>query len=387
MQIDNFEFSEYAGQPREWSLERTQFGQITLIVGRNASGKSRTLNVIAALAAMLSGKRPVACASARFSALLTNAATKYDLRVEIQKQVIVDEFLSVDGIQKLNRGEKGIGEIHTEELNKSLRFQNPESQLALVSRRDLIQHGFLEPLHEWASGLRFFKFGTPLGRENMAIFVKDGPKFDPADTDQVIPAFREGKKIAGDAFVKSVIADMAKVGYDLEDVAIHTFPDLPLNISNLPGEPQCLFVKEKALNANTEQVHMSQGMFRALSVIVQINFGIVSSAPSCILIDDIGEGLDFERSCSLISLLMEKALSSKVQLIMSTNDRFVMNKVPLEYWAIIHRDGHKCRLLNYSNSKEQFDDFKFTGLNNFDFFATNFLETKIVSAPIEDPSK
>lgn len=57
----------------------------------------------------------------------------------------------------------------------------------------------------------------------------------------------------------------------------------------------------------------------------------------CIVIDDIGERLDYERSCALIELLMSKATTQQVQLIMTTNDRFVMNKVPLEAWTVLHR--------------------------------------------------
>jgi hypothetical protein len=71
---------------------------------------------------------------------------------------------------------------------------------------------------------------------------------------------------------------------------------------------------------------------------------------------------------------MRKAQQTSVQLIMSTNDRFVMNKVPLQYWAVIQRKGSTCRFFNYENSREKFEAFKFTGMNNFDFFATDFVE-------------
>jgi hypothetical protein len=94
---------------------------------------------------------------------------------------------------------------------------------------------------------------------------------------------------------------------------------------------------------------------------------------TCVLIDDIGEGLDFDRSCSLIDVLRRKAQESAVQLIMATNDRFVMNKVPLEEWSVFVREGNRVRVRNYENSKAVFDEFKFTGLSNFDFLATDFV--------------
>ena len=117
---------------------------------------------------------------------------------------------------------------------------------------------------------------------------------------------------------------------------------------------------------------MSQGMFRALSLIIQVNYSLLASKPSCILIDDIGEGLDFERSSAMIQLLIDKASSGLVQLVMTTNDQFIMNGVPLEYWLVIERQPGLAKLHNIHNSKQVFEDFKFTGLNNFDFFSTQF---------------
>ena len=106
----------------------------------------------------------------------------------------------------------------------------------------------------------------------------------------------------------------------------------------------------------------------------------MTSRPSCILIDDIGEGIDFDRSCALLELLIRKVKGSSVQLIMSTNDRFIMNKAPLETWAVIRRKGGTVEVFNYANSRKLFDEFKDTGLNNFDFFATDFLNQAKMNA-------
>ena len=118
---------------------------------------------------------------------------------------------------------------------------------------------------------------------------------------------------------------------------------------------------------------MSQGMYRVLALLVNINYLLLKKASTCVIIDDIGEGLDFERSCKLISLLRQKAQDSNVQIIMSTNDRFVMNEVPLTEWTVLHRVGSVVHVSNYHNSKEKFDEFKFTGLSNFSFFEMDYL--------------
>jgi len=76
-----------------------------------------------------------------------------------------------------------------------------------------------------------------------------------------------------------------------------------------------------------------------------------------------------------VQVLISRATESGIQLIMSTNDSFIMNAVDIENWAVIMREGHKISLYNYENSKEIFEEFKFTGLNNFDFYASEFFKS------------
>ena len=60
------------------------------------------------------------------------------------------------------------------------------------------------------------------------------------------------------------------------------------------------------------------------------------------------------------------------EFILATNDRYVMNVVPLESWTVLVDDTNRTKVFNYFNSKQKFDDFKFTGLSNFDFFSMDF---------------
>ena len=83
--------------------------------------------------------------------------------------------------------------------------------------------------------------------------------------------------------------------------------------------------------------------------------------------------MDYERSCELIDLLIEKAKKYSVQLLMTTNDRFVMNRVPLEMWTVLSRTGSIVKGYNVHNSAKKFEEFKFTGMSNFDLFATDYL--------------
>ena len=55
MKLKSIQYSQYDGQPREWRLEDYTLGDINLIVGKNATGKTKVLNIISALANTLSG--------------------------------------------------------------------------------------------------------------------------------------------------------------------------------------------------------------------------------------------------------------------------------------------------------------------------------------------
>ena len=119
-------------------------------------------------------------------------------------------------------------------------------------------------------------------------------------------------------------------------------------------------------------------MFRAFSLLAMIQHVLDTVKGNItILVDDLCEGLDYERSINFTKLLFNKLKEKNIQLIVTSNDSFLMNAVGIEYWNILIREKSTVKAFNYKNSKEIFDDFKFTGLNNFDLFSSDFLDKKI----------
>jgi len=381
MQLTKFSYSEFEGQPREWKLEPLNFGGINLIVGKNASGKSRTINVISGLARLLTGGFKHALNSGTYVACFSEGDDTYEYHLTFKDQEVTREVFSKNQNVLLERSEKGEGRIYAEKARTFLEFQTPQNQLAAVSRRDNLQHHFFEPLHCWAKGVRHFQFGSSLGKNSVALLVKDAPsQIDQWDSEAVIKLFRTGEKSHGVKFKDRILEGMQQLQYDITDIGTGTPSSIIIQAKNKDGVATpavCIYVKEAALSSNTDQHDMSQGMFRALSIIIQLTYAQLSESPSCVIIDDIGEGLDFERSCALIKLLIQHANNSKLQLIMSTNDRFIMNAVPLSHWKLLHRTNSVCRFYTYENSRDLFDEFRFTGLSNFDFFSGDFLHRKI----------
>ena len=372
MRLVSVKFSEFEGETQEWTLEGLTLGSTNLIVGKNATGKSRSLNIISTLSRHLAGLQAPTI-SAKYEVVFKDDENTLKYKLNIERYEVVEEELKVNDEVKLNRGKAGIGNIWFAEMDCMLKFQTPPGELAAFARRDSIQHPFLEPLHAWGTSLRHFHFGSPLGKDQVAFYEDQGGRqSDDRNPNEVVSLFGNAKEEFKDEFVKAVIDDMSNIGYDIEKIELGPPVSIRWARAVLP-QFVTLNVKEKHLKGLTDQINMSQGMFRALSILIQVNYSQFSKKSDCILIDDIGEGLDFDRSCCLIKLLREKAIKSAIQLILSTNDRFVMNQVPLEEWSVLQLDGSHVRVRNYENSREIFEEFKFTGLSNFSFLEMDFI--------------
>lgn len=380
MILKAIKFCRFKGTKHEWSIEGkpidaifnqwATFTDINLIVGMNATGKSKTLMAILQIADLLAG-------NVKLSNLVYDTSTyhlefddegqKIDYYLDFKDKKVVQETLSIDGVEKLNRKES---RLYYEQVG-FLSFQI-EDNISAISQVNNKQQPFFVSLNNWAKNLNFYRFGKEMGRGG---FIKDAEavrvddEVNLKDEGNVPQVFVLGKLKFQKKFEDIIIQDMNNIGYKISTIDTKKFKHIPSNSLGIS-------VKEADLDDITDQREMSQGMFRALSLLIQLNYSLLSEIPSCILIDDIGEGLDFDRSKSLIDLIIEKVKdSSSVQVIMTTNDRFVMNKIPLEYWSVIHRVPKKSLFYNYRNSRETFEEYKYSGLSNFDFLATEFYLT------------
>ena len=374
MYLRTLTFRENEGKAIEWLIDDVHLGKINLIVGENSSGKTRTLNAIGELVEMLRGRLNIPKIHGKYKVTFMSGEEEIQLDFEYDNGVILNEQLVWKGEKVLERGEDGSGWIiymgGTEQL--SLGFGIAPNQLACFAKRDKLQHPFLEKLHDWATNMRRFDFSGNLGKNSYAlkkVFEEEEIDFSDTNTSLVPVLQRAMEDFEG--FRDHLITDMNEIGYQLEDTGIVQFSE-----KHNPSQQDryAVYTTETGLEKQVTQREMSQGMFRAFSVLVRLNRYVLKGKNGCVVIDDIGEGLDFSRAKLLVSLLVKKAESSGIQLIMSTNDSFIMNSVDIKNWAVLQRNGNKISLYNYENSREIFEEFKFTGLNNFDFYASEFFK-------------
>lgn len=379
MKLRKLDYVEHEGKPNEWKIVDCTLSQINLMVGKNATGKTRTLNVIGGLARLLSQANELKYGDGNYDVKFISKKTTTNYSLEYHQRKVIRERLVINSTERLTRDATGEGNLWAAELKRMIKFQTPVNQLAAFVKRDSIQHPFLEDLHKWGEGLIRYNFGTTLGKDKYLLESQgdessDETEIDVRETEKVVRLFLAGIKKYEDRFEQQVIEDMSRIGYQLEKIGIGPIPGVraTINATSIPADVMGIYVKEGDRRGNTRQREMSQGMFRALSVLIQIEYALLASTPTCILIDDIGEGLDFGRSSSLVKLLIERIKDTNVQLIMATNDRFIMNSVPLEYWIVLERLGERCIHHNYRNSQDLFDEFALRGLSNFDFFASGY---------------
>lgn len=373
MKLLSISFEEFRDEPREWILSNAEFGQINLIVGKNSSGKTRLLNVMNGLAKLLSGERSQLYQCGKYNVSFDFDGENYIYSLDIEKFHVVREQLIIDGEEVLSRDENGEGIIKAMEIGKEMKFQTPTTELAAVYRRDSIQHPFLEKIYNWGKTTKHYLFGSEFGKNILGRPVaskSEGTEIsnNVIDPDYVIGIYERAFKEFGDDYKNAVLNDFKALGYSCTDIYVTNIGEFISNNQQFLG----LVVQEEDLRTVTPQIQMSQGMFRALALVIQLNSNILEKTQITIFVDDIGEGLDYSRSTNTILMLIDKAEKNDFQLFMTTNDRFVMNAVDLKYWSILNRTGSLVNVFNKKNSPEKFEEFEYIGLSNFDFFSNEY---------------
>ena len=381
IRLRSVKYRELQGKERAWSLDELALGSINLLVGKNATGKTRVITIIDNLANCFLREGNLAFHEGGYDVEFTDGETitRYELVVEDGK--VKRERLTVNSDEKLVRDSR-LMKIWADELGQRISMHPSDTQIAAVARRDDLQHPFLNPLHDWANTVRVYHFGARLGKDSFCLTVDNSAgnvvsnlqKQNDRDEDAIVATYRKARIEFGERYDQAVISDMNSLGYRLS--AVDVSPPVGMKFAtNVPvqGVINAIAIQEEGVEGWIHQHSISQGMFRTFSIIAQVNYSLMSNRASCILIDDIGEGLDFERSTKLVELLRVKASKSDFQLIMTTNDQFVMNHVPLDEWSVLHRDGSRISVRNIENSRPQFEEFKFIGLTNFSFFELDYL--------------
>lgn len=369
MIIKAFKYVRYSDSPREWKIvgkdsgnndDYVYFNNLNLLVSRNGGGKSRTLNVIRELADLLASKKTVndiIFSTQYFDFLFEHEGKVYNYVLDIKNRVVEKEILCIDTVEILNKEKQQLNHNGNNVIDK---IDNKEADLlvtATINSKPLFRE-----LTLWGMVLRNL-FVLDLTDKNNYVddltkFVDDhnhieNPRF-------LIPVFYHAREKLGRAYVQEVIDCMKELDYDITDIDIRK-----------TKRGYGIHVEEEG-RYYVEQSHMSLKMLRALSLFIILVLARRENASMCVLIDDIGEGVDYDTAQKFINIIIHKSHNTSIQYFMTSNNRYIMNNIHLKYWSVIEREGDKSIFYNIYNSRDNFEDFKYTSLNNFDFFCTDF---------------
>ena len=339
----------------EWSVDDLLLMDTNLIVGQNATGKSRVLRLIDKVASIINGL-PV---DDSFNGAVSNTFWQLHFQ-KANGDTFKYTFSSTTGLfpsEKMYFNEQLVLErtndgtyIFSNTLNKRIEIAPPLDKLTLHIRRDQIEFPFFEDIAQWAKQVRFFDFTAidPIDKLSKSL------DYHPVHLLEKLNTTSKSR----------VISELNEIGYNVKDIFVQKLLAPRLR------------VVEEGLNAPLIDSEMSQGMLRALALLVFIENVVANNHVSTVLVDDLGEGLDYERATKLGKLLVEKLKNSNIQFVATTNDEFLMNIFDTKFWNILQKEGNTIKSLNHINSKKIFDDFRMSGLSNFYLLSSNFLSLK-----------
>lgn len=359
MKLEIVNYKENFNKPSAnmWEVTGLELGQQNLIVGQNATGKTRIVNVITNLAIQIA-EAPATLLNGEWElGFIGEGNSRCSYKVKIEEAQVLSENLFIDGNLKLAR-EDGKTKIYSESSKEFKDISPPNNRLTLHVRRDKLEFPFLEGIIEWALGVRGFDFSniSPL-----TIVVPT--QISKLKSLNAVPSVLEKMN---ESQVCSIIDKVNKLGYEVEAARADFSPEVPSQV-------KFLLLQEKGIPHLLKQYELSSGMFRAFSLLAILEYIKSSNDTGTILVDDLGEGLDFKRSKKLAEILLEETKTSNIQFIATSNDSFLMNVFPISCWNICTRNQHAVHCLNAKNSAEKFRKWEEFGLNNFDLLTSDFL--------------
>lgn len=337
-----------------WELAEMNAIQATnLLVGKNASGKTRTIRALQNVTNFLQMK-PIMFEAAEFKTKLTfEDAQDRDWNMvyafEIAKGKVISEQLTINGDVLIKRSvEKTV--FMGDSINP------PMEKLVVQVRRDRAAYPQVEALMEWAEGVisiscsNINPFTVILGSTTNIV--------NPLPFSTMVETLTSKEK-------KIVLETAKRLGYEVTD----------MTTVKTNGEMKFVAINERYIKNAIMDFQLSSGMIRVLYILCFLEYMKHEAKHSLLLIDDLGEGLDYNRATLLGKKVFEACESEYIQLMASSNDSFLMDVVDISKWQILRRKNSKLTVLNQKNAPKLFEAFRMTGLSNFDLFASDFIDS------------
>ena len=328
-----------------WQISGLSLNNLNLIVGMNAVGKSRTIAAISNVVRFIKGdvelQRDSFCCSMK---LVNSHQLHYE--IDVHEGMVNSELLEKDD-EILIRRDSGGSVMYGDHVNP------PANKLIIQARRDTKKYLEIEEIIRWAEQASTFIFSNITTSPNSLspYTISNEP---------LLPAMY--KRMSEDQ-QHELLNYMVELGYGIDRIERY----------EKGNGAEMLRIFESGVKTPLTPFDLSNGMFRVFCVLLYMIHCSTLSDARCLMIDDLGEGLDYMRSTQLGKIVFSYCEKNHIQLIATSNDSFLMDAVDLKHWNILKREGGKVYSLNWMSNPDLFERFSRTGLSNFDILSSNFI--------------
>ncbi len=364
---------KYKDTEQEWSYEKINFFDLTLLVGVSGVGKTQILRSIQVLKHIANGSSKNGIKwEIKFKTLqgitcfwegeFENIKPKYELLFDISNKDNKPKII----YERIRIGQ----EVIVDRLNNKFLFNgtempkltSTESAINILKEEDLIRDIYQS-------------FKLIIYRDHTE---KEGLTFRRSSIEKLKEKFKNLKEIKesnlGTFYKFFLISEVEKTVFEkIKSRFIDVFPQIenikiePIKGSELTNyffEVPFIQIKESGVNKWIPHNRMSSGMLRTLLHIAEI---YLCNEGTVILIDE------FENSLGLncIDVLTEDLIydSNNIQFIATSHHPYIINKIPYDYWKIVTRKGGAIKTFDakeFDFGKSHHD--KFLSLINHPFY-------------------
>ncbi|MCF0204576.1 MAG: ATP-binding protein [Muribaculaceae bacterium] len=337
----------------KWSLKDFRPQDLTLLVAKNAVGKSRTIDALGYCVEMIS-QTEKRHRLFKYEGALSCAMTfehngedfcyefAYTAEHKVEKETLTIN-VNTPSAKELLRRTATSAQLH------SANIAPPAEKLVLHVRRDTKQYPYFELIVRWAENACTMTFNQLEVRDNM-----------------LKVSLPDMLAQLSDDNISEIMLQAQQLGYPIEKIGV-----------KVVAENNFAVFKEKDVSSELAFINMSSGMYRSIYILILMRYLALRQMPSILLIDDLCEGLDYHRSVLLGKMVCEYSKANNIQLICASNDNLLMQVIPLENWTILLRHGENVDCMDKWRYPELYRKFALTGLSNFDFFSSNFIERQL----------
>lgn len=335
-----------------WELNLTDLQGQNLLVGRNSVGKSKAVQAIARSAGIIMQTFDIRnlIIQVEMNLLEGDHELLYSFSFDHGKVLAESMILKIGPEKKVYiTRDNNVATLDGETVNV------PEGKLTVHVRRDTVLYPFIEGLFTWAQGVKGLSFNEidgDLDNGTNAWFAGNGISLY-----EMVDAVKNNSQ--------PIIQRMQKAGYPIKSLGVFAPKDYP--------DIKIVVVAEDKVVVPLFSSSLSKGMLRTLYIFLLLEYMLQKEKPSILLVDDFCEGLDYSRSVSVGKMVFDLCNDMGIQLVAVSNDSYLMDVVSLDYWHILEREGGRVTAISRYNNPGLFEDFEFTGLNNFHLFSSDFI--------------